>query len=259
MDRSSYKLYHVHDHDSRAYVETYYSGNPDMPFKEDTLKTPMTKLHNAFKMGHITGKVLIDISGGPQVYHLCSACEYFQEIIPMRLTDKCIMEIMKWHKDRTGGFGWGHTIAHVTDLEGRSDQYEAKEMKMKSVIERVVKFDIESEDLTDIGVPQADCVITNMLLDKICKNQDDYMRYLRKMLCLLKPGGHMILLGATNTTFYTVGVQKFHYFKYDENFARDALVREGMTILQCEDTPRTSESPLSDYGGILFIVACKQK
>ncbi|XP_068099295.1 nicotinamide N-methyltransferase-like [Hyperolius riggenbachi] len=260
MDRSSYKLYHKHDHDSRMFAETYFSGDPDKPFMEDALISPLKKLHNAFNMGHMTGKLLIDISGGAQIHHLYSACEFFQEIILMRTNEKSIMEIMRWHDDRTGAFCWGHTTAHVTNLEGRSDQCEAKEMKLKSTITHVVKFDIESDALTYlVGVPQADCVITTWLLDKICKTQDDYMRNLRKILKLLKPGGHLILLGLTNASYYTVGEHKFHYFTYDEKFARDALVREGMTILQCEDTPRTSESPLIDYGGILFIMACKQK
>ncbi|XP_068099293.1 nicotinamide N-methyltransferase-like [Hyperolius riggenbachi] len=260
MDRSSFKLYHKHDHDSRTLLETYFSGDPDMAFKEDTLKSPMEKLHNAFDKGHMTGKILIDISGGPLIHHLYSACEFFQEIILMRTNEQCIMEIMKWHDDRTGAFCWGHTTAHVTGLEGRSDQCEAKEMKLKSAITHVVKFDTESETLSDlIGLPQADCVITAWLLDMTCKDQADYLRILKKILKPLKPGGHLILFGATNASYYTVGEHKFQLFTYDEHFARDALVREGMTIHQWEVTPRKFDSHLTDYGAILFLTACKQK
>ncbi|XP_068099300.1 nicotinamide N-methyltransferase-like [Hyperolius riggenbachi] len=217
MDCSSYKLYHVHDHDSRAYLETYFSGNPNAPFKDELLRSPMEKLHNAFSMGHMAGKLLIDISAGPLIHHLYSACEFFQEIILMRTNEQCIMEIMKWQDDRTGAFCWGHMAAHVTDLEGKSDECEAKEMKLKSAITHVVKFDTETESLTDlIEVPQADCVITACLLDKVCKDQDDYMRNLRKIVKLLKPGGHLILFGTINASYYTVGDHRFHVFKYDE-------------------------------------------
>ncbi|XP_068098389.1 uncharacterized protein [Hyperolius riggenbachi] len=228
-----------------AYLETYFCGHPDMAFKDDTLSYPLEKLHNAFDMGHITGKILIDISAGPLIHLLYSACKFFQEIILMRTNEKCIMEIMKWLDDRTGAFCWGHVAKHVTDLEGKSHECEAKEMKLKSAITRVVKFDPESEDLTDpIGVPQADCILTAVLLDKICKDQDDYRRNLRKILKLLKPGGHLILIGTINASYYTVGVHRFHSFTYDENFVSSTLVAEGMTILQCEVTPRTSESLL---------------
>ncbi|XP_068099297.1 nicotinamide N-methyltransferase-like isoform X1 [Hyperolius riggenbachi] len=258
MDRSSDKLYHKHHHDSRTLLETYFSRNPDRAFKDDTLRAPMEKLRKAFNMGHLTGKLLIDISAGPLIHHLYFACEYFQEIILMRTNEQCIIEIMEWHDDRTRAFCWEHMTAHVTNLEGRSDECEEKEMKLKSAITHVMKFDFELENLTDpIGVPLADCVITTLLLDKICKDQNDYMRILRKILTFLKPGGHLISLGVTNTSM--VGGHRFYCFTYDEHFARDALVREGMTILQCEVTPRKSESPVSDFGGVLFIIACKQK
>ncbi|XP_068099294.1 indolethylamine N-methyltransferase-like [Hyperolius riggenbachi] len=230
-----------------------------MAFKEDTVTFPMEQLHNAFKMGCINGEILTDISAGPQIHHLYSACEFFQEIILMRPTEKCIMEIMKWKDDRTGAFCWGHTTAHVNNLEGRSDQCEEKEMKLKSSITHIVKFDPETETLTDlIGVPQADCVITFSFLDMICKDKEDYLRNLRKMLTLLKPGGHLILLGALNASYYMVGQHKFHVFTYDETFVRNALIAEGLTVLQCQVTPKKSESHLADHDGVLFLTAFKK-
>ncbi|XP_068099305.1 indolethylamine N-methyltransferase-like [Hyperolius riggenbachi] len=260
MDRSSYKLYHKHDHDSRTYLETYCSGSSDMTFKEDILTLPTEKLHNALSKGHMTGEILIDISGGPLVHHLYSACEFFQESIVLRANEQCIMEIMKWHDDRTGAFCWGHAAAHVADLEGRSDQCEAKEMKLKSAITHVVKFDPETETLADlIEVPQADCITSFGFLDLVCKDQDDFKRNLRKILTLLKPGGHLILFGGINISYYTVGEQKFHAFSYDEKVTSNVLLDEGLTILQCEVTPRKSESQLTDFDGIFFITACKQK
>ncbi|XP_068098390.1 indolethylamine N-methyltransferase-like [Hyperolius riggenbachi] len=261
MDPSSNKkLYHKHGLDSRTLLETYYSAAPDMTFKEDGLTFPIEKLHNALSKGHMTGKLLIDISGGPLVHHLYSACEFFQEIIVLRANEKCITEIQKWQKDRTGAFSWEHVAKHVTDLEGKSDECEAKEMKLKSAITHVVNFDTETESLTDlIGVPQADCIISHGFMDMVCKDQDDYMRNLRKILKLLKPGGHLILFGGINLSYFTVGEQKFHAFSYDETFASNALLAEGLTILQCEVTPRKSKSHLTDYDGVFFISACKQK
>ncbi|XP_068099278.1 nicotinamide N-methyltransferase-like [Hyperolius riggenbachi] len=258
MDSSSYKLYHKHEPDSRTLLETYFSENPDMPFKDDALLLPIEKMHNALSNGQITGKTLIDISAGPQIHHLYSACEFFQEIIVMRTNEHCIMEIMKWQNDRTGAFSWGHMTAHVTNLEGKSDESETKEMKLKSAITHVVKFDTETESLNDlIGIPQADCIITFWLLEAISKDKDDYVRHLKKILTLLKPGGHLILLGATNTSYYTIGEHRFHVFSCDDSFVRNALVAVGLTILQFEVAPRKSASDLSDYDGFLFITACK--
>ncbi|XP_068099280.1 nicotinamide N-methyltransferase-like [Hyperolius riggenbachi] len=178
----------------------------------------------------------------------------------MRTNEKCIMEILKWQGDRTGAFCWGHAATHVVKLEGKSDDdSEAKELKLKEAITRVVKFDTDTESLADlIGGQQADCVISAWLLGMISENEEEYIWNLRKMIELLKPGGHLIILGITNASYYTCGEQKFHVFKYDENFAKKALVGEGMTILQCEATPRKSKSHLIDFDNVLFITACKQ-
>ncbi|XP_068098388.1 indolethylamine N-methyltransferase-like [Hyperolius riggenbachi] len=232
MDRSSYKLYHKHEPDSRTMLETYYSGDLDTALKDDTLTVPVEKMHNALAMGRMTGNIMIDISTGPLIHDLYPACEFFQEIILMRTNEQCIMEIMKWQNDRTGAFSWGHVAAHATNLEGKSDECEVKELKLKSAITHVVKFDPETETLTDLlGVTQADCIISYGFLDVVCKDQDDYKRNLRKILNLLKPRGHLILIGGTNATYYTVGDHRIHMLTYDEKFVRNALVAEGMSIL----------------------------
>ncbi|XP_068099279.1 indolethylamine N-methyltransferase-like [Hyperolius riggenbachi] len=258
MDRSSYKHYHKDQPDTRPLLETYFS--PDPVFKDDAMKGPIEKLHSAFKKGHMAGKILIDISASPTILNLYTASEFFQELIVMRTNDKCVEEIIKWKNDCPGAFNWEHAASHVVEVEGKGEESEAKEMKMKSTITQVVKFDTETESLGDlIKVSQADCVITSWLLDIVPHNQDDYIRNLRKMIALLKPGGHMIIFGVTNISYYTIGEHRFHAFTYDENFARKALVAEGMTVLQSEVTPRKSESNLIDYDGVLFMIACKQK
>ncbi|XP_068099288.1 indolethylamine N-methyltransferase-like [Hyperolius riggenbachi] len=260
MDSNSDKLHYMHKHhDSRGLLETYYSGKRNMPFTEDVLKLPMQKMSIAFKSGDISGNILADISATATVHYLFSATKFFREIILMRANEQCMKEIKKWQDDDTGAFRWGHMAAHDTDIEGKSDQWEAKEMKLKSAI-KVVKFDTETESQKDlIGVPQADCVITALLLDGVCENKDDYKRILKKILGQLKPGGPLIMLGAINCSYYTVGRQKFRMFTYDEKFVKEVLVEEGMNVLQCDVTPRKSESDLTDYEGVLFLIARKQK
>ncbi|CAJ0967704.1 unnamed protein product [Ranitomeya imitator] len=82
-----------------------------------------------------------------------------------------------------------------------------------------------------IVLPPADCIISAWLLDVISKDQDDNIRYLKKVAGLLKLGGHMILLGDLNTTYYTIGKRKFHILNYDdEEFVRKALVEAGFVL-----------------------------
>ncbi|XP_056399032.1 nicotinamide N-methyltransferase-like [Hyla sarda] len=257
MDSSPHKIYHVHGFDSRQALEDYFSDKPDMAFEEDALMFPIENLKKTFTEEHIKGDVLIDLSAGSYVHHLFSACEFFNHTIVLKVQDRCIMELKRWLDTRTGAFNWGHvTKLHVE----KSDQLQDKEEKVRSAIQHVMRCNLEKENMTDpIVLPPADCIISAWLLDQISKDQEDYIRYLRKFSGLLKPGGHLILIGILDTTYFEVGKDKFHALTYDEDFARKALVGEGFVIDNCVVKKRTAVSDLIDYKELVFIDSHKQK
>ncbi|XP_056397735.1 nicotinamide N-methyltransferase-like [Hyla sarda] len=258
MDPSSYKLYHEHGFDSRQQLESYFSDQQEIVFGEDVLKFPIENLAKTFTMGHIKGDVLVDLSLGPLVHHLYAACEFFKHIIVLKVSDRCIMELKRWLDTRTGAFDWEHAAKLHVDLIGNSDQLQDREGKVRSAAQHVMKCDLEKENMTDpIVLPPADCIISVWFLEAICKDQDDYRRYLRKFSEMLKPGGHLILIGALDVTYFTVGKDKLHAFPYDEDFARKSLVGEGFVIDFCKVKARTAVSDLSDYKSVIFIAAHK--
>ncbi|XP_075696800.1 nicotinamide N-methyltransferase-like [Rhinoderma darwinii] len=260
MDSSPHKLYHVHGFDSRKYLEHYFSDKPDMVFGEDSLKFVIENLRQVFAVGHISGDILIDLSIGSLVHHLYSACEFFENIIVLKVNNRCIMELKRWVDERTGAFYWGHTSTLLQEKEENSNQFEDKEGKVRSAIQHVVKYDLEKENMTEpLVLPPADCVISAWLLDYISKDQDDYIRYLRKFSGLLKPGGHLIIIGSLDKTYCTVGKDKFHAFSYNEDFVRKVLVGEGFIIDYCNTKERTAVSDLTDYKAMIFIAAHKEK
>ncbi|XP_056397739.1 nicotinamide N-methyltransferase-like [Hyla sarda] len=260
MDSGSLKIYHVHGYDSRQYLENYFSDKKEMVFGDDSLKFPLENFTKMFTVGHINGDVLIDLSVSSFVHHLYSACEFFQHIIVLKANDRCIMELKRWLNARTGAFEWGHATKLHGEIEGNSDQFQDKEGKVRSTVPHVMKCDLEKENMTDpIDLPPADCIISVLLLDSICKDQDDYRRYLRKFSKILKPGGHLMLIGCLEMTYYTVEKDKFHGFTYDEDFARKALAGEGFVIDYSKVQKRTNVSNLTDYKAMIFIAAHKEK
>ncbi|XP_075696789.1 nicotinamide N-methyltransferase-like [Rhinoderma darwinii] len=260
MDSSPHKLYHVHDFDSRQSLEHYFSDKSDIVFGEDFLKFVIENLRQVFTVGHINGDILIDLSSGSVVHHLYSACEFFKNILVLKINNRCIMELKRWVDDRTGAFYWGHTSALLQEKEENSDQCQDQEAKLRSALQHVVKYDLEKENMTDpLVLPPADCVISVWLLDIISKDQDDYIRYLRKFSRLLKPGGHIIIIGVLGSTYFTVGKDKFHVFTYDESFVRKVLVGEGFFIDYCKVNERTAVSDLIDHKAVIFIAAHKEK
>ncbi|XP_077105835.1 nicotinamide N-methyltransferase-like [Ranitomeya variabilis] len=260
MDSSTYKLYHEDDFDSRQHLESYVSDNPDRVAREDSLIFPIENLRKTFTEGHIKGDVLIDLSLGSMVYHLYAACEFFNHIIVLKSRDSCIIELKRWVDSRTGAFDWSHATKLHADTEECSDQLQDKEEKVRSALQHVVKCNLEKENMMDpIVLPPADCIISTFLLDVVSKDQNDYVRYLRKFSRLLKPGGHIILIGCLDMTYYTIGKHKFHAVNYDEDFARKALVGEGFIIDRCEVKKRTNVNDYIDYKAIIFIAAHKDK
>ncbi|XP_075696839.1 nicotinamide N-methyltransferase-like [Rhinoderma darwinii] len=260
MDSSPHKFYHVHGFDSRQCLEHYFSDKPDMAFGDDSLKFLIDNLRQVFAVGHIKGDILIDLSVSSFIHHLYSACEFFKNMIVLKVNNRCIMELKRWVDDRTGAFYWGHTSTLLQEKEENSDQFEDKEGKVRSAIQHVVKCDLDKKNMTDpLVLPPADCVISAWLLEDASKDQDDYIRYLRKFSGLLNPGGHLLLIGCLDATYFTVGKDKFHIFKYNEDFVRNALVGEGFIIDYCKVKVRTAVSDLTDYKAFIFIAAHKEK
>ncbi|XP_069804410.1 nicotinamide N-methyltransferase-like [Dendropsophus ebraccatus] len=260
MDSSSYKRYDVHGFNPRQYLENYLSDKPDNDFKDDVLKFPIETLDNTFKVGHIKGDVLIDLSASSFVHHLYAACEFFKHIIVLKISDRCILELKRWLDSRTGAFNWGHAIKFHAEIGGNSDELVDKERKVRSAAQHVVLCDLEKENMTHpIVLPPADCIISCVLLEAISKDQDDYIRYLRKILGLLKPGGYFILIGALDITYYTVGNDRLHALTYDEEFVKKALVGEGFVIDDCKVKKRTTMSHHTDFKALIFIAAHREK
>ncbi|XP_075696802.1 indolethylamine N-methyltransferase-like [Rhinoderma darwinii] len=260
MDFSTHKRYHVHGFDSRQFLEHYFSDKSEMVFGDDTLKFVIENLRQVFSGGHINGDILIDLSSGSIIHHLYSACEFFKNIIVLKVNNRCIMELKRWVDERTGAFYWGHTSKLLQEKEENSDQFQDQEAKLRSALQHVVKCDLEKENMTDpLVLPLADCIISTWLLGVISKDQDDYIRYLRKFSRLLKPGGHIISIGTLGTTYYTVGKDKFHVFTFDEDFLRKSLIGEGFIIDYCNVKDRMAVSDITDYKAVIFIAAHKEK
>ncbi|KAM5164219.1 nicotinamide N-methyltransferase-like [Mantella aurantiaca] len=258
MDCTEHKFYHIHGMDSRDLSDLYCSDKEDMVFRDDILIFPMMNLHCQFSSGRVTGNTLIDISVGSYIHHLYSASNSFQEIVVLKTSEKCILELSRWLHDRTGAYDWTHTSTTAAELEGNRDQLQEKESRLKSSIKQILKCDFEQESITSpVELPLADCVISGWLLDAISKNEDEYMRNLEKILKLLKPGGQLLLFSGTHASYYSAGGERFHSFTHDESFEKNALSKLGLVINYCAVQRRRNVSHLTDYKAVMFIIANK--
>ncbi|KAM5125761.1 indolethylamine N-methyltransferase-like [Mantella aurantiaca] len=258
MDSIEHKFYHIHGMDSKDHSDLYHSGKEDMVFGDDTLKFPMANLHYQFSSGRVTGTFLIDVSKGSLIHHLFSASNFFQDIVVLKSNENSVMELSRWLHDRTGAYDWTHTTAAAAELEGNRDQLQEKESRLKSTIKQILKCDFEQENITSpVELPLADCVIDTAILNAISKNENEYMRNLKKILKLLKPGGHFLLFSAIDATYFTIKGERFHIFTHDEAFVKNTFSKLGLVINYCAVQRRRNVSDLIDYKAVMFTAVIK--
>ncbi|XP_077314080.1 nicotinamide N-methyltransferase-like [Lithobates pipiens] len=258
MDFTTHKLYHVHGMDSRSHLDLYFSNKEDMAFAEDTLKFPMAMIHYQLCTGQAEGTFLIDISLGSIIHHLYPASNSFKKIVLLKFQEKCIMELNRWLHDRTGAYDWSHISSAAAALEGMRDQLQEKEMRLRWSIKQILKCDFEQENITSpVLLPLADCIISMWILEVISKNEDEYMKNLEKTIKLLKPGGQLLLIAGIDTTYWFAGAERFHCFKFNEEFVKNAFGKVGLAIDYYAVQRRRNVIDLTDYKAMLFIVGCK--
>ncbi|XP_073457470.1 indolethylamine N-methyltransferase-like [Aquarana catesbeiana] len=258
MDSTTHKLYHVHGMDSRGFLDTYFSNKEDMVFAEDSIKFPMAMFHYQFSSGRIEGTFLIDISLGSAIHNLYSASNSFKNIVILKFQEKCIMELNRWLHDRTGAYDWSHTSSAAAELEGTRDQLQEKEMCLRSSIRQILKCDFEQENtISPMLLPLADCIISAWILEVISKNEDEYMKNLEKIIKLLKPGGQLLLIASLDATYWFAGAERFHCFKINEEFVKNAFGKLGLVIDYYAVQRRRNVSDIIDYKAMLFIVGRK--
>ncbi|KAJ1197297.1 hypothetical protein NDU88_001159 [Pleurodeles waltl] len=246
----------------RAYVETYFAENRGALVIDEYLSFVLKQLFKIFSAGIVRGDTLIDIGTGPTIYQLLSACEVFKEII---VTDYCEdnrQEFGKWLTNEPGHFDWSPIVRFVCELEGKRDKSTEKEEKLRQKVKQVLKCDVtKGYPLEPLVLPTADCLLSALCLEGACKDQETFRDALKNISSLLKIGGHLVMMGVLEETFYMVGHYKFSCLFLDVEFVRNAVIDAGYTITDFQTSPRPENAnhSLSDYKGYFFVVAHKVK
>ncbi|MEE6484735.1 hypothetical protein FKM82_014002 [Ascaphus truei] len=259
MDSSLHKQYHDEEFDPRGLIDTYcYNGTNDM--FEETVVYPIKQLFKCFSSGRVRGETLLDVTSGPLAFHLLTACDYFKEINVIEFTDANIREFEMWKNKEPGAADWSHTAKIVCDLEGKSEEWPGKEDKARRAVKRIVKCDLTKDNpLEPVVLPQMDCLLCMYVLLVVSKDHQAYRSNLKKLASMLKIGGHMLLVGTYNQSFYMIGEHKFFCLSCDEEFVREAVCDAGFIIENLETLSNKSTRDLTDIKHVFFIIARKER
>ncbi|KAG8430007.1 hypothetical protein GDO86_018640 [Hymenochirus boettgeri] len=213
-----------------------------------------------FHAGSVKGDTIIDISSGLFMFQLYVAADYFQNIIMIESSDWSVEEIQKWIKNEPDAVDTSHMAAFACALKGKSTGWKEQEDKLRNAIKQAVKWDISQENpLGSVTLPRADCLISFLYLECVCKDHNMFRQLLKQFSSLLKTGGHLILVTCINITYYTVGQHGFSAMNFDEKFVRNTLEDTGFMVKSSDKLQKKFDNDLTDYEYIECILSIKQR
>ncbi|XP_056397729.1 nicotinamide N-methyltransferase-like [Hyla sarda] len=219
-------LYHEgHDHTELCY-KSFFSRDAET----EIVLYPAERLHHL--SGLMKGSSLIDFSTGLGIAHLLAISDSFQEITLLNANENYVVELEKWRQNHTDSLDFSHWAPTICDLTVNREEPQKLEEKLRKKVNRVLHCDFTKENVTEPHVlPKVDCGLCIWSLGPISTDQASYTENMRKMVSLLKVGGHLVVFGGFNASYFVLGDKKYHTFMYDENTVRTAMAAAGCSII----------------------------
>ncbi|XP_053728180.1 phenylethanolamine N-methyltransferase-like [Synchiropus splendidus] len=251
--------------DPAEYLRYNYSY-PRADFsKEDSFTVCLLKtLHKAFTEGDIKGGVLLDVGSGPTIYQVMAACEIFDKVIMSDFLEANRNELRNWLENNGKcSLDWSPFFKYACKLEGREPSaWEEKAARLRKVLKGIVPANVHLPQpvSADVVPPEgADCIVSCFCLDAACLTMPLYSRDLGHVVSLLKPGGHLMIVGTVGMTYYYGGPQaNVSTFPFTEVEVCQLLRENGMSLIRLEMFPLPQkEETTDDAKAILFVKAKK--
>uniref|UniRef100_A0A803J959 Nicotinamide N-methyltransferase n=1 Tax=Xenopus tropicalis TaxID=8364 RepID=A0A803J959_XENTR len=259
MASLQYKHYHDEEYDPCLAFATYIGADKD-PSKEQLIEYPIKVLRDIFSSGLVKGDTLIELTTSSAHILILAAADYFDNIILLQPCESDEQEAQKWLNKEAGAIDHSHLTTFVCGLKGECTEWEEHEDKTRRAIKQIVRWDITKDNpLGDVVLPQADCVLSGGYLNAVSKDHEMYLKLLKQMSSLVKIGGHLILIGFINMTYYTIGQHKFSALPCDEEFVRKSLASCGFIIERSGKEKNRYNSDLFDYEYLAYFVSRKER
>ncbi|XP_039645098.1 phenylethanolamine N-methyltransferase-like [Perca fluviatilis] len=253
--------------DPAAYLQNYYTPPlADLERKDSIMPWKLACLHRAFTEGDVSGELLVDIGSGPTLYQVMSGCEVFNKVLLTDFLEVNRQELRRWLQDEGGcSLDWTPFLQHVCKLEGRRPSaWTEKAAKLRQVIMDIVPIDVHCpQPLALDALPSAgaDCLVSCFCLESASPDLAAFTRALGNIGRLLRPGGHLLLIGSLGMSYFSVEPG----LKIPQNPVNEAQVcaslkESGYTLIRLEvyTLPQDMRGLFDDTHGEFFVKAMKE-
>ena len=209
------------DFDAISYLQHCYVDLHD-------LKTEGV-LHHLHQLFHISGRgkntlKVLEYGSGPAIQNCISVAPFASEIVFSDISPANREAIQKWLDGDADAFNWSpHFDYVVKTLEGKGEK-EAREREQRvRQISKVVFCDALLENPMEKGYEDPYDVILQLgCLEAACSDKESYIRCMKVLTSLLKPGGIMVNRDINGLADY----ENLHYRVGDKDLACIRLTTE---------------------------------
>ncbi|XP_059852996.1 phenylethanolamine N-methyltransferase [Delphinus delphis] len=172
-------------------------------------------------------------------------------------------ELGLWLRDEPGAFDWSVYSQHVCLIEGKGESCQEKECQLRARVKRILPIDVHQPQPLGAGslapLP-ADALVSTFCLEAVSPDLASFQRALDHITTLLRPGGHLLLIGALEESWYLAGEARLAVVPVREEEVREALVRSGYEVrdLRTYIMPSHLRTGVDDVKGIFFAWAQKK-
>ncbi|XP_062330645.1 phenylethanolamine N-methyltransferase [Osmerus eperlanus] len=256
--------------DPAAYLQyNYTSPRADFERPDSIVPWKLGCLHRAFTEGDVSGEVLLDVGSGPTIYQVLSGCEVFSKVLLTDFLEVNRQELRRWlHNEEGFSLDWTPYLQHVCKLEGRSPSaWMEKAARLRTVVSDVLHIDVHRpwplslDALPALPPSGADCLVSCFCLESVSPNLAFFTQALGHIGGLLRPGGHLLLIGALGESYYLGGPGvRIPVVPLDEAQVCASLTASGYTLVRLEvyTLPPDMRVGVDDVSGVFFAKARKE-
>ncbi|XP_064647397.1 nicotinamide N-methyltransferase-like [Lineus longissimus] len=214
--------------DAKFYLNTYHSEV--QPFSSKLLQM----VHELVATAQIpSGGRLLNVGCGPSIYAVISPGSRCSEIVFSDFAPQNVDEVRKWANNDPDAHDWRPYFEHVCQLEGRRDEWEARQDHIRQATKHVVSCDVHQENpLAPLVFEPFDVIVSSLCLESACLDETSFRSAVKNVVSLLKPGGLFFLDGLQEKTSYEVGNMNFHKLPINNKIIKSAFKAADLTNLR---------------------------
>ncbi|KAK6186980.1 hypothetical protein SNE40_006234 [Patella caerulea] len=240
--------------DPDIYIKTYYTDLEDT-VDGGLIPFILKGMYDVFKAGDVKGKRLLDIGTGPIPHSVIPAVPFVQDIY---LTEFSTVN-RKYLNDALFGSGkqdYSNIFKFFTNLSDKSQPWTKLSDDLKDKVRGIFPCDLLQDDIFKGSYfPLFDVITSCFCTDASLPDVETYGKVAKEISKYLKIGGHLVIAGTLDVTYYFVGEQKFYGLDISADKVKSCWKDAGFSIYNWNHMKGPEVLDNTDFGGA-YVMHC---